>query len=172
MSRSIEEILANIDSATAEELALIADDSFTGEEKGAVQDEVATVATPAASGDATQKPVETQNAEQAPIQTRDGKHTIPYEVLASTRAAKEAAEPQLDFFNYIASLGFQTMIFLGEMPNPITNQVEKNLKQAKFLIDTLVILRDKTKGNLSKEEDDLLNGSIYELQLRYVDLSK
>jgi len=82
------------------------------------------------------------------------------------------AEPKLDFFNYIASLGFQTMIFLGEMPNPITNQVEKNLKQAKFLIDTLVILRDKTKGNLSKEEDDLLNGSIYELQLRYVDLSK
>ena len=87
-------------------------------------------------------------------------------------AAQAAAEPQLDFFNYIASLGFQTMIFLGEMPNPITNQVEKNLKQAKFLIDTLIILRDKTKGNLSKEEDDLLNGSIYELELRYVELSK
>ena len=87
-------------------------------------------------------------------------------------AAQAPAEGQLDFFNYIASLGFQTMIFLGEMPNPITNQVEKNLQQAKFLIDTLVILREKTKGNLSKEEDDLLNGSIYELQLRYVDLSK
>lgn len=91
---------------------------------------------------------------------------------AGEDAAKAAGEGHLDFFNYIASLGFQTMIFLGEMPNPITNQVEKNLKQAKFLIDTLVILRDKTKGNLSKEEDDLLNGSIYELQLRYVDLSK
>jgi hypothetical protein len=87
-------------------------------------------------------------------------------------APQAEAEPHLDFFNYIASLGFQTMIFLGEMPNPITNKAEKNLKQAKFLIDTLVILRDKTKGNLSKEEDDLLNGSIYELQLRYVDLSK
>ena len=85
---------------------------------------------------------------------------------------KQVPEGKLDFFNYIASLGFQTMIFLGEMPNPITNQIEKNLKQAKFLIDTLIILRDKTKGNLSKEEDDLLNGSIYELQLRYVDLSK
>ena len=91
---------------------------------------------------------------------------------ANENAAKTAEEPKLDFFNYIASLGFQTMIFLGEMPNPITNKSEKNLKQAKFLIDTLVILRDKTKGNLSKEEDDLLNGSIYELQLRYVDLSK
>ena len=91
---------------------------------------------------------------------------------ANEDAAKTDEEPPLNFFNYIASLGFQTMIFLGEMPNPITNQVEKNLKQAKFLIDTLIILRDKTKGNLSKEEDDLLNGSIYELQLRYVELSK
>jgi hypothetical protein len=98
----------------------------------------------------------------------------PKDPAAETNEASSqaAAEPQLDFFNYIASLGFQTMIFLGEMPNPITNQVEKNLKQAKFLIDTLVILRDKTKGNLTKEEDDLLNGSIYELQLRYVELSK
>ena len=56
---------------------------------------------------------------------------------AKEEAPQAAEEPQLDFFNYIASLGFQTMIFLGEMPNPITNQIEKNLKQAKFLIDTL-----------------------------------
>jgi len=102
----------------------------------------------------------------------DGQPLASVSETSPQEAAKNAPEPQLDFFNYIASLGFQTMIFLGEMPNPITNQVEKNLKQAKFLIDTLVILRDKTKGNLSKEEDDLLNGSIYELQLRYVDLSK
>jgi hypothetical protein len=91
---------------------------------------------------------------------------------SASETAQPGPEPKLDFFNYIASLGFQAMIFLGEMPNPITNQTEKNLKQAKFLIDTLVILRDKTKGNLSKEEDDLLNGTIYELQMRYVDLSK
>lgn len=86
--------------------------------------------------------------------------------------SREEGQGELNFFNYIASLGFQTMIFLGEMPNPVTNQIEKNLKQAKFLIDTLIILREKTKGNLTKEEDDLLNGSIYELQLRYVELSK
>ena len=83
-----------------------------------------------------------------------------------------AAEPQLDFFNYVASLGFQAMIFLGEIPNPLSNQIEKNLKQAKFLIDTLVLLREKTTGNLSKEEAELLEGSIYELQLRYVDSAK
>ena len=79
-------------------------------------------------------------------------------------------EPELDFFNYIASLGFQAMIFLGEVPNPITNAVEKNLKQAKFLIDTLVLIREKTVGNLSKEEGELLNGSLFELQKRFVEI--
>ena len=88
------------------------------------------------------------------------------------QADAEEQQPELDFFNYIASLGFQAMIFLGEVPNPITNQLDKNIKQAKFLIDTLVLLRDKTSGNLSKEEAELLNGSIYELQLRYVDAAK
>lgn len=81
-------------------------------------------------------------------------------------------EPQLDFFNYITSLGFQAMIFLGEIPNPLTNQQDKNLKQAKFLIDTLVLIREKTTGNLTKDESELLNGSIYELQLRYVEAIK
>ena len=76
----------------------------------------------------------------------------------------------MNFFNYIASLGFQALIFMGEIPNPITNQVEKNLKQAKFLIDTLVLLREKTKGNLTTEENNLLNGSVYELQMKYVEI--
>ncbi len=84
----------------------------------------------------------------------------------------QTQEPELDFFNYVASLGFQAMIFLGEVPNPMTSQVEKNLKQAKFLIDTLVLIREKTVGNLTKEEGELLNGSIFELQRRYVDIAK
>ena len=87
-------------------------------------------------------------------------------------ASQPTAEPQLDFFNYIASLGFQAMIFLGEIPNPLTNQIDKNLKQAKFLIDTMAVIREKTTGNLTKEEAELLNGSIYELQLRYVEAVK
>ena len=91
---------------------------------------------------------------------------------ASQESEPQEQEPQLDFFNYIASLGFQAMIFLGEVPNPLTNQVDKNLKQAKFLIDTMSVIREKTTGNLSKEEAELLNGSIYELQLRYVESVK
>lgn len=95
MSRSVEEILENIDTATAEELTMVANASSMGDEVGAVQDEPAVVADPAPSGDAATEAKETQNTEAAPIQTRDGKHTIPYEVLANTRAAKEAAEAQV-----------------------------------------------------------------------------
>lgn len=87
-------------------------------------------------------------------------------------ASGEQDEMELSFFDYIASLGFQAMIFLGEVPNPITNQIDKNLKQAKFLIDTLILLREKTSGNLLKEEAELLNSSIYQLQMRYVEAVK
>ena len=77
---------------------------------------------------------------------------------------------EVNFINYVSSLVFQAMIFLGELPNPMTNQVEKNLAQAKFLIDTLVMMREKTKGNLTKREEELLGSAVYELQMRYVDL--
>ena len=84
--------------------------------------------------------------------------------------AEDQGPMEVNFINYVSSLVFQTMIFLGEMPNPITNETDKNLAQAKFLIDTLVMMREKTKGNLSKPEEDLLNSAVYELQMRFVDL--
>ena len=120
---------------------------------------------------------EKMEKEQGGLIGPDGQPLLPASpsggsVSAEPASKEEAAEPQLDFFNYIASLGFQAMIFLGEMPNPITNQPEKNLKQAKFLIDTLVLIREKTTGNLSKEEAELLNGSIFELQRRFVEIAQ
>ena len=75
---------------------------------------------------------------------------------------------EINFVNYITSLGFQAMIFMGDIPNPMTNEVEKNLAQAKFLIDTLALLKEKTTGNLTDEESSLLESSVYELQMRYV----
>lgn len=76
---------------------------------------------------------------------------------------------EIDFLNYIASLGYQAMIFLGEVPNPVTQQIEKNLKQAKLLIDTLTMLQDKTQGNLTEQEESLLTASVSELQDKYVE---
>ncbi len=79
---------------------------------------------------------------------------------------------EMTFLNYITSLGFQAMIFLGEIPNPLTNEIEKNLNQAKLLIDTMAMLKDKTNGNLEKQESDMMNATLYQLQMKYVELSK
>jgi hypothetical protein len=80
--------------------------------------------------------------------------------------------PEVNFFNYIMSMGYQAMIFLGEVPHPATGKAEKNLAQAKFLIDTLLMLREKTKGNLETKEEQFLSGTIYELQMKFVEVSK
>ena len=88
----------------------------------------------------------------------------------STNGTEHTHEVEINFLNYITSLGFQAMIFMGEIPNPVTNQIEKNLSQAKFLIDTLSMLKEKTTGNVTDQENNLLESSIYELQMRYVQL--
>jgi hypothetical protein len=83
-----------------------------------------------------------------------------------------AGEIEVTFFNYITSLMYQAMVFLGEIPNPVSNQTEVNLTQAKLLIDTLAMLKEKTKGNLIKQEEDMLGTAVYELQLRFVEVSQ
>jgi len=87
-------------------------------------------------------------------------------------ASEEMKPIEINFINYVTSLGFQAMIFIGEIPNPITSQAEKNLVQAKFIIDTLVMLKEKTKGNLNEQESGLLESSVYELQMKYVEAVK
>jgi len=80
--------------------------------------------------------------------------------------------PELDFSFFVSTLAMQVSIFLGEIPNPVTNQKEENLPQAKFIIDTLDMLKDKTKGNLNSEEDSLLENILYNLRMLYIEKTK
>ena len=114
--------------------------------------------------------VSNEKVPQPPQDFQD--HPNPAPQTHEPESEDESDYGELNFLNYLSSLVFQAMIFLGEMPNPVSNQVEKNLRQAKLLIDTIAILRDKTKGNLNKEEENMLNGALYELQMRYVELYK
>jgi len=66
----------------------------------------------------------------------------------------------------------QTLMALGELANPVTNVPEEDLEQARSLIDILGMLREKTKGNLSAEEDKLLENVLYELRIKYVSKTK
>ncbi len=109
------------------------------------------------------------------VESEKTKEPVASQSPVDNQSNPQASDPDdfsgLDFFSYISSLAFQAMIFLGDMPHPLTNQTEKNLKQARFLIDTLGLLKEKTVGNLTQEENELLTNSLYQLQLRYVELA-
>ncbi len=81
---------------------------------------------------------------------------------------EEFVPPVADFKFFITTLTLQASIALGHMANPATQKIEKDPVQAKFLIDTLDMLAEKTKGNLTKEEADLLENLLYELRVAYL----
>ncbi len=76
--------------------------------------------------------------------------------------------PEPDFNFFLSTLALQAAISMGDIPNPSNNQKEENLTQAKFIVDTLTMLKDKTIGNLSPEEDSLLDKLLYDLRMKYV----
>jgi hypothetical protein len=76
--------------------------------------------------------------------------------------------PELTFSTFVYSLSTSVLVHLGEIPEPVTEKMEKNLPLAKQTIDILGILQEKTKGNLTPDEEDLLNGFLYDLRMRYV----
>ena len=77
--------------------------------------------------------------------------------------------PEPSFANFIATLRLQVFVCLGQVPNPATQKPEKDLGQAKYLIDTLQILEQKTQGNLDETEKTLLDTVLYEARMRYVE---
>ena len=79
-------------------------------------------------------------------------------------------DPEFPFF--ISSLGMQALVALGEMPDPVSKEKGLDLANAKYLIDTIQMLSQKTKNNLSKEEESMLQGLLYELQIKFVEKSR
>ena len=80
--------------------------------------------------------------------------------------------PPIDFPTFVLSLAWSAQVHLGLIPNPVSGKPEKNLGLAKQTIDILAVLQEKTKGNLAKEEDRLLEGILYDLRMKFVELNK
>ncbi len=72
------------------------------------------------------------------------------------------------FFQLVLTFQSAAWQQMGKVKNPITDKIEKNLDQARFSIDMLEMLQAKTKGTLSKEEENFLKRAVSELQLNYV----
>lgn len=102
---------------------------------------------------------------------KEWKNKVEGEKIEKKGEGEESEEPKLppaNFNTFITSMAMQTYLFLGEISNPITNKKETNLEQAKYTIDILLVMKEKTKGNLSSEEDKLLEDILADLQMRYV----
>ncbi len=80
--------------------------------------------------------------------------------------------PEASFSLFASSLVTQALISLGEVENPFSKTKTQNLDQAKFTIDTLQIIKDKTNGNLTDDETKLLETALYDLRMGYVEKSK
>lgn len=82
------------------------------------------------------------------------------------------ALPTIDFATFILSLSHSALMHLGEAPLPESDKVEVNLPLAKQNIDLLGLLEEKTKGNLTGDEERLLAQVLFDLRMRYVERSK
>lgn len=76
--------------------------------------------------------------------------------------------PPVSFHSIILMFSAAALHYLGITPDPQSQKIEKNLPMAKQTIDTLEILKKKTKGNLDAEEEKLLEGLLYELRMHYL----
>lgn len=81
---------------------------------------------------------------------------------------REIPLPEINFTNFLFSLSTSALIQLGEIQDPLTQKTSKNLPLAKQTIDLIGMLREKTKGNLSPEEENFLDSILYDLRMRYV----
>ncbi len=80
----------------------------------------------------------------------------------------EACLPEINFPTFIVSLNASALVNLGILDNPATGKKETNLALAKQTIDILCMLEEKTRGNLSKDEESMLKNILYDLRIIYV----
>jgi hypothetical protein len=73
------------------------------------------------------------------------------------------------FVNLVMIFKSAAMQQMGKVVNPLTGKVERNLEQARFSIDTIAMLKDKTKGNLSEDLTKLLDSVLLELRMNFVE---
>ena len=79
--------------------------------------------------------------------------------------------PPVDFTGFVFGLGQMALMHLGQIPEPQTGQVSRSLEQARHVIDILDMLEEKTRGNLTQEEAELLRTLKSELKLQFVKAS-
>ncbi|MBM3791131.1 MAG: DUF1844 domain-containing protein [Acidobacteria bacterium] len=117
-----------------------------------------------------------ERREEAPDRevSRDtkGEDRIRAERPPDTEPRSPQGEAKIDFPSYVLSYYTQGLVLLGEVPNPYTQKVEEDADAARHTIDILALLQEKTKGNLTAEEVQLLESVLYELRMKFMAKTK
>ena len=75
------------------------------------------------------------------------------------------------FASFLSMLGMQAFFSMGDFQDPASPEIKVDLAQAKYLIDIIEILSNKTKGNLSQEEETMVRELLYGLKMKFVEKS-
>ncbi len=89
----------------------------------------------------------------------------------TTDPSQSAPSPPVTFSSFVISLGSSSLMLMGEQFDPQQPAIPMNLPQAKEIIDLLSVLEDKTKGNLTSDEQTVLRDMLYALRMKYVTLA-
>ncbi len=87
---------------------------------------------------------------------------------AQPSAGEETQLPEINFSTFVFSLSSSAFLHFGEIPDPSSGAKKKNLPMAKHTIDILGMLEEKTRGNLTSDEEQLFKNILYDLRMRYV----
>lgn len=99
----------------------------------------------------------------------------PGEIAFEEARASPAGGPDLpgiDFMTLVLSLSHSVLLNLGDAPDPSTGERSVDLPLARQTVDLIALLQDKTRGNLSGEEERVLSQALYDLRMRYVEVVK
>lgn len=88
--------------------------------------------------------------------------------MPEVRTSQQSGEMTQRFLSFVMMHAQQAGLFLGQIPHPQTGRTETNLEAARIFIDQLEMIREKTRGNLTNEEEGILTGILSDLQLAFV----
>lgn len=81
-------------------------------------------------------------------------------------------QPQVSFVTFVMSLATTAAVHFGDLPDPATNTSKVSLEGARQMIDILAMLQEKTRGNLTDDEAQLVDDLLYDLRMRFVEASR
>ena len=147
--------------------------SAEGETKPEVEDRPAVEPKKSADQPAQAQHSHEHPAHGGPTEGAQAEASAAYQKAASSQPGAQDLGPQdLTFASFVVGLSTEALALMGEMPHPATGERMHDLVGAQQLIDIIAILQDKTRGNLSHDEDTLLDAILFDLRMKYVEKAR